>query len=194
MTKQGQKPIEIGLVLQGGGALGAYECGAVTALLDLMDRPAARRGQPSPCSRRVTGVSIGAVNAGCIVGAQGRADVEPPHQAAVGRPGAAVAPNFLAARGAARPLRWFGLPGFYTPRPGPVDVSLLDALSTTPNPLVATLTRHIDFDALNANPTSSCGEAPSTSRAGRAHALPQLSRRRQECKASQAARGDAKIV
>ncbi len=29
--------VEIGLVLQGGGALGAYEFGAVTALLELMD-------------------------------------------------------------------------------------------------------------------------------------------------------------
>ena len=37
MTKQGQKPIEVGLVLQGGGALGAYEWGAVTALLELME-------------------------------------------------------------------------------------------------------------------------------------------------------------
>jgi len=31
------KPIEIGLVLQGGGALGAFEFGAVIALLELMD-------------------------------------------------------------------------------------------------------------------------------------------------------------
>ena len=29
--------IEVGLVLQGGGALGAYEWGAIVALFDLMD-------------------------------------------------------------------------------------------------------------------------------------------------------------
>ena len=29
--------IEVGLVLQGGGALGAYEWGAIEALFDLMD-------------------------------------------------------------------------------------------------------------------------------------------------------------
>jgi hypothetical protein len=33
----GENRIEVGLVLQGGGALGAYEWGAVTALLELMD-------------------------------------------------------------------------------------------------------------------------------------------------------------
>ena len=32
-----EKSVEIGLVLQGGGALGAYEFGAVIALLELMD-------------------------------------------------------------------------------------------------------------------------------------------------------------
>jgi NTE family protein len=45
---------EIGLVLQGGGALGAYEWGAITALFDVIDE---------------AGVSIGAVNVACVVGA-----------------------------------------------------------------------------------------------------------------------------
>ena len=43
------KTVEVGLVLQGGGALGAYECGAVIALLELMDA-IDRRAAPS-CSR-----------------------------------------------------------------------------------------------------------------------------------------------
>ncbi len=42
---------KIGLVLQGGGALGAYEYGAVTRLVEFRWQPVA-----------VTGVSIGAIN------------------------------------------------------------------------------------------------------------------------------------
>lgn len=51
---------EIGLVLQGGGALGAYEYGAVQALLGNGYVPTV-----------VSGVSIGAVNAAVLAGAQG---------------------------------------------------------------------------------------------------------------------------
>ena len=50
---------EMGLVLQGGGALGAYEYGVVTRLVELGWRPKA-----------VTGVSIGAINAAAIAGAR----------------------------------------------------------------------------------------------------------------------------
>ncbi len=50
---------KMGLVLQGGGALGAYEYGAVTRLVEFGWEPAA-----------VTGVSIGAVTAAAIAGAQ----------------------------------------------------------------------------------------------------------------------------
>ena len=49
----------IGLVLQGGGALGAYEYGAVTSLCEAGLTPVA-----------VTGVSIGAINAAAIAGAR----------------------------------------------------------------------------------------------------------------------------
>src|ERR1700752_2378104 len=72
MTEPLLNPIEIGLVLQGGGALGAYECGAITALLELMD--AATQQGRQVALKAVSGVSIGAVNAGCIVGSQSRAD------------------------------------------------------------------------------------------------------------------------
>src|SRR3954447_21290088 len=59
--------VEIGLALQGGGALGAYECGAVTALLELMDEAQGLgRAVTLKC---VAGVSIGAINAACVVGA-----------------------------------------------------------------------------------------------------------------------------
>src|ERR1044071_2891703 len=67
----GWTSIEVGLVLQGGGALGAYEWGAIEALFGLMDRLEHHR----PASLQVvTGVSIGAVNGACIVGATDRAD------------------------------------------------------------------------------------------------------------------------
>jgi predicted acylesterase/phospholipase RssA len=51
---------KMGLVLQGGGALGAYEYGAVTRLIELQWQPVL-----------VTGVSIGAINAAAIAGARG---------------------------------------------------------------------------------------------------------------------------
>ncbi|MBV8055747.1 MAG: patatin-like phospholipase family protein [Deltaproteobacteria bacterium] len=50
---------KMGLVLQGGGALGAYEYGAVTRLIELQWQPAV-----------VTGVSIGAINAAAVAGAR----------------------------------------------------------------------------------------------------------------------------
>ncbi len=53
-----EKPIA--LVLQGGGALGAYEWGTVTRLVEEGYQPVA-----------VTGVSIGAINAAAIAGARG---------------------------------------------------------------------------------------------------------------------------
>ena len=49
---------KMGLVLQGGGALGAYEYGAVTRLVELGWQPVA-----------VTGVSIGAATAAAVAGA-----------------------------------------------------------------------------------------------------------------------------
>jgi hypothetical protein len=60
------------VVLQGGGALGAYEYGAMDALLELMDKSKPMAGQcgwwRSPASRS------GAINAACVVGAKDRAD------------------------------------------------------------------------------------------------------------------------
>jgi NTE family protein len=51
---------KMGLVLQGGGALGAYEYGAVTRLVQLGWKPVA-----------ITGVSIGAATAAAVAGARG---------------------------------------------------------------------------------------------------------------------------
>src|SRR5271154_4437277 len=71
-SKSPAKMIEVALVLQGGGALGAYEYCGITALFDLMDQ-AATAGHDITL-RVVTGVSIGAINAACIVGAENRAE------------------------------------------------------------------------------------------------------------------------
>ncbi|MBI3898358.1 MAG: patatin-like phospholipase family protein [Gammaproteobacteria bacterium] len=60
---------QMGLVLQGGGALGAYEYGAVTRLVELGWRPKA-----------VTGVSIGAINAAAIAGARDGDIIESLHR------------------------------------------------------------------------------------------------------------------
>jgi predicted acylesterase/phospholipase RssA len=68
--------MEIALVLQGGGALGAYEWGAITALFDVIDE-AIHNGQDITLCV-VTGVSIGAINAACVVGAADRADLDLP--------------------------------------------------------------------------------------------------------------------
>jgi NTE family protein len=51
---------EMALILQGGGALGAFEYGAVTELIEQGWQPKA-----------ITGVSIGAINAAAIAGARG---------------------------------------------------------------------------------------------------------------------------
>ena len=63
---------EIGLVLQGGGALGAYEYGAITSLLELIDAAVAKGHNVT--LKAVTGVSIGAINAACVVGSANRLD------------------------------------------------------------------------------------------------------------------------
>jgi len=66
------KTTEIGLVLQGGGALGAYEYGGIIGLLDLIDEEMSKGHAVT--LKVVTGVSIGAINAACVVGARDRAD------------------------------------------------------------------------------------------------------------------------
>lgn len=153
--------VEVGLVLQGGGALGAYEWGAVSALLELMDEAAANgRDIRLVC---VTGVSIGAINAACVVGAADRTDARRRLDAlwadltlslpefwpdwrfdlsAVGGPTVDVA----------RDLSLFGLPGFYAPRSDLINFANWTSYYDT-HPLIGTLERHVDFAALNASET-----------------------------------------
>jgi NTE family protein len=145
----GSRRIEVGVVLQGGGALGAYEWGAITALLDRMD--AAQRDGSTVVLTGVTGVSIGAVNAACLVGATDRDDARARlrklwEQLRLDAPPLLPAP-------VQRDLSLLGLPGFFTPR-----TDFWNALSWTyvydTRPLLSTLHEHVDFDALNRSDTA----------------------------------------
>jgi NTE family protein len=149
MPEAASKPVEVGVVLQGGGALGAYECGALNALLGLMDEFAAEGRDIA--LKVVAAVSIGSINGACVVGAGSRAD-------ACARLNALwddltlEAPPFWM-RAAQRDLAYFGLPGFYAPRPDIWAASTWTYVYDT-RPLLATLARHVDFAALNASATA----------------------------------------
>src|SRR6266508_1500035 len=149
MSGTSSKLLEVGVVLQGGGALGAYECGAMNALLELMDEFAAKGREIA--LKVVAGVSIGSINAACVVGAKNGADARARLDALWDDLMLEAPPFWITA--AQRDLAYFGLPGFYTPRPdfwtAPTWTYLYDT-----RPLLATLGRHVDFAALNASPTA----------------------------------------
>lgn len=162
MRNSANHPIEVGLVLQGGGALGAYEWGAVTALLELMDAAASQGREVT--LKAVTGVSIGAINGACVVGSSDRADArrrlrnlwndliyEMPRWlehvkldlSGLGLPSVS----------APREMSLFGLPGFYEPRTDLWSFPNWTYLYDT-RPLLRTLRTHIAFEALNASATT----------------------------------------
>jgi NTE family protein len=142
------------LVLQGGGALGAYQAGVFEALSEVYREPS-----------WLAGISIGAINSALIAG-------NPPAQrvarlrefwnlvsSSLAVP--AVAPNntgrdFLNESSATQAML-FGVPGFFTPRipPAPFQpAGTIEAISyydTTP--LRRTLERLVDFDLLNSGAT-----------------------------------------
>jgi predicted acylesterase/phospholipase RssA len=149
MSATSSRPVEVGVVLQGGGALGAYECGALIALLELMDDFAAQGHEIA--LKVVTGVSIGSINAACVVGAKTHTDARTRLNALWDDLTLEAPPFWMQA--AQRDLAYFGLPGFYTPRPdfwtAPTWTYVYDT-----RPLLATLGRHVDFTALNASTTT----------------------------------------
>ena len=140
----------LALVLQGGGALGAYQCGVYQALSEADIRP-----------NWYAGISIGAINAAIIAGN--------PRDEAVGKmrdfwegvssalPSLPTVDNDLVREwthlGAAAQVATFGVPGFFVPRipppmfaerQTPAAVSFYDTA-----PLAATLDRLVDWDRLN---------------------------------------------
>ena len=143
------KATEIGLVLQGGGALGAYEYGAITALLELIDEAAGKDHTIS--LKAVTGVSIGAVNAACVVGSANRTDARR-RLAALWNDLALETPAFWP-QTVKRDLALYGLPHFYSPRSDVWAFPSWTYIYDT-EPLLPTLARHIDFAALNGSDTA----------------------------------------
>jgi len=149
MRGEAAKRIEIGIVLQGGGALGAYECGGIGALLELMDE--AEASGCCPTLRAVSGVSIGAINAACVVGASDRKDARR-RLNGLWDDLTLNAPEFWPKQ-AQRDLSLFGLPGFYLPRFDLVGFGTWTAYYNT-RPLLRTLKRHVDFAAINRSDTT----------------------------------------
>ena len=148
MSETPSRLVEVGVVLQGGGALGAYECGALDALLELMDEFTAQGREI--VLKVVTGVSIGSINAACVVGAKTRSDARARLNALWDDLMLEAPPFWMMA--AQRDLAYFGLPGFYAPRSDFWTVPTWTYVYDT-RPLLVTLGRHVDFAALNASPT-----------------------------------------
>ena len=164
--------IEVGIVLQGGGALGAYEWGAIEALFGLMDE-VERKGWTISL-KVVTGVSIGAINGACIVGARGTGaecrktglqqlaalwndlKLETPFAGRYETPlGLSISP--------ARDMSLFGLPGFYAPRGDFWNFARWTSIYDTA-PLNRTLDRHICFHAIDVSETGFIVSAVDVSR------------------------------
>lgn len=149
----------IALVLQGGGALGAYQCGVIEALEACGIRP-----------NWVAGISIGAINSALVAGNPPgkRADALRAFWETITQPsllpllpwdhGAALPwipepllPGVAALQGVRAMVE--GQRGFYFPRwplpmNGPAHASYYDT-----TPLRATLERLVDFDRLNSGET-----------------------------------------
>jgi NTE family protein len=125
---------KMGLVLQGGGALGAYEYGAVTRLVELGWQPVA-----------ITGVSIGAATAAAVAGARdgdiGKSLANLWDEITL-KPPPFLPPNLQAT------LSLFGNPGFWRGRSDlhsfPRWTNLYDV-----SPMYQTLAKVCDFDRLN---------------------------------------------
>ena len=122
-----------GLVLQGGGALGAFELGVMEWLLDGGMRPDV-----------VSGVSIGAINAAVLCGCR-RADPKVALRELWADLTTLSLPPPLEA--ANRQLSVFGNPGMYVPRTDYLNVFNWTSFYDT-QPLRRTLERHVDFDKL----------------------------------------------
>ncbi len=129
---------QIGLVLQGGGALGAYEMGALQRLYREPDF------QPDV----ISGVSIGAINAAAVVGAKTSDPLKTLEK--IWKRFEVVGPQYLP-EDWRRMLSLFGNPSFFRMR-----LDLINAPSWTSfydtSPLRETLTEYIDFDKINESP------------------------------------------
>ncbi|MEN3363008.1 MAG: hypothetical protein V7606_282 [Burkholderiales bacterium] len=126
--------VATGLVLQGGGALGAFELGAIECLLDSGIRPDV-----------VSGVSIGSINASVLCGHRGNDPKKSLHDLWQDLTTLSVPMQSDAVN---RNMSTFGCPGMYRMRIDYWDFSRWTSFYDT-TPLVTTLKKHIDFDKLN---------------------------------------------
>jgi NTE family protein len=143
--------MEIGLVLQGGGALGAYEWGAVTRLVEAGMRPAA-----------IAGVSIGAINTAAIAGAPG-GDIVASLDAlwrAITLPAAPWLPPKAQAE-----LSLFGNPRFFRPRTDFWAMTRWPSFYSVA-PMFDTLNEIVDFGRLNDTKTHKVAVAATRVRDG----------------------------
>jgi predicted acylesterase/phospholipase RssA len=122
-----------GLVLQGGGALGAFELGAIEWLLD--------NGKTLDV---VSGVSIGAINATVLAGSKRPDPRDGLRDLWADLTTMALPPPFDAANGRAA---LFGNPGMYAPRVDYLNLWHWTSFYET-SPLRATLAKHVDFRKL----------------------------------------------
>jgi NTE family protein len=139
---------KIGLVLQGGGALGSYQAGVYEALASFGYEP-----------DWVAGISIGAINAAIIAGNAPESrvarlrgfweDVTAPTSWWPAMPPAAAGPLVAWQRGAsAFGALMRGQPGFFAPRMAHEWLSPLTSYYDTAA-LKETLLRHVDFNLIN---------------------------------------------
>lgn len=125
---------KMALVLQGGGALGAFEYGVVTKLIELEWQPVA-----------VTGVSIGAINAAAIAGAKDGDIVASLHAmwGALTLPGVPWLPESLQSN-----LSLLGNPNFWRSRTDYLAMPSWTSLCSTA-PMYETLSKNLDFAQIN---------------------------------------------
>lgn len=138
------------LVLQGGGALGAYQAGVFESLSKVYREPS-----------WVAGISIGSINAALITGNPAHSRVAKIREfwdlASSSRQPPAFGSSTSAREawneGSAAQVMLFGVPGFFAPRfpPAPFQPhGTLEAISYyDTSPLKQTLERLVDFDLIN---------------------------------------------
>jgi NTE family protein len=122
-----------GLVLQGGGALGAFELGVIECLLDSGIKPDV-----------VSGVSIGAINATVLCGSRHsdpRVGLRELWEDLT-TPSVPLQPDVVN-----RSMSLFGNPGMYRPRTDYLNILGWTSFYDT-HPLARTLEKHVDFNRL----------------------------------------------
>jgi NTE family protein len=133
---------KVGLVLQGGGALGSYQAGVYEALASSEYLP-----------DWVAGISIGAINAAIIAGNSPENRVERLRSfwdEITGSTCRWLVAAWQQQKMSALTALMFGQPGFFTPRPSEEWFSLCNVISYyDTSVLKGTLERLVDFDRIN---------------------------------------------